>query len=131
MYVLLFPGYIIRYWMCTVLHKCKTFSPTFFFIQTQMNVLRIAQETVKKTRAQNFLLFYNERLHCDLFLRNQIGKIVIFFTLFESYSYLLQNFLKYITTLQIFKVPTKKLVWGIGDIWRFWVMPRRSLIINT
>ena len=44
-----------------------------------MNVLRIAQETVKKTRAQNFLLFYNERLHCDLFLRNQIGKIVFFF----------------------------------------------------
>ena len=64
--------------MCTELHKCKTFSLSFFFIETQMNVLRIAQETVKKTRAQNFLLFHNERSHSDLFFRNLILKIVNF-----------------------------------------------------
>ena len=93
MYVLLFPGYIIRYEMCTVLHKCKTFSPTFFFIQTQMNVLRIAQETVKKTRAQNFLLFYNERLHSDLFLMNQIGKIVFFSLYLRAIPVYYRNFL--------------------------------------
>ena len=59
----------------------EIWAPTFFkynnsFIAT---VLRIAQETVKKKpRAQNFLLFYNERLHNDLFLRNLIWKIVNF-----------------------------------------------------
>ena len=28
------------------------------------------------------------------------------------------------------KFPTKKLVWGIGDVWRFWMVPNCSQMIN-